>query len=267
MRLLLLILTICLCACTTRRVQTNRTPLTLKILSYNIHHANPPSRPNHIDVNAIAKVISDQRPDLVALQEVDVYTMRSGSGLNEASEIAKLAGMPYFFFAKAINHDGGEYGVAILSRYPLSKMKSRSLPDSIGSKAEKRTLGSALVALPGGRKILFASTHLDAGRGDARRVMQMQAVSDMLAQEKIPVIIAGDLNAQDNSEVIKILDRNFTRTCISNCGFTIPEIKPNKTIDYIAFRPAAQFSVLKHEVINESYASDHLPVFAEVQLK
>ncbi|MFN2440183.1 MAG: hypothetical protein ABR503_13355 [Chitinophagaceae bacterium] len=50
----------------------------LHILSYNIHHANPLSRPGIIDLQAIAQVIKQQTPDLVALQEVDVYTNRSG---------------------------------------------------------------------------------------------------------------------------------------------------------------------------------------------
>lgn len=31
----------------------------LKVLSYNIHHANPPSKPDAIDLEAIARVIND----------------------------------------------------------------------------------------------------------------------------------------------------------------------------------------------------------------
>ena len=51
----------------------------LKILCYNIHHASPPSKPDSIDLDAIARVIDAQDPDLVALQEVDVFTRRSGA--------------------------------------------------------------------------------------------------------------------------------------------------------------------------------------------
>jgi len=74
----------------------------ISILSYNIHHANPPSKPGVIDVSAIANVIDRQQADLVALQEVDVHTARSGKALHEAEEIARLTGMKVFF-AKAIN--------------------------------------------------------------------------------------------------------------------------------------------------------------------
>ncbi|MEO6914721.1 MAG: endonuclease/exonuclease/phosphatase family protein [Chitinophagaceae bacterium] len=83
---------------------------------------------------------------------------------------------------------------------------------------------------------------------------------------KLPVIIAGDFNATADNEVIKILDSTFTRTCIKDCGFTIPEKNPNKTIDYIAFKPAGSFTVLHHEVLRENYASDHLPVLAMLKL-
>ena len=43
----------------------------LTVLSYNIHHANPPSKPDFIDLPAIARVIKESGADVVALQEVD----------------------------------------------------------------------------------------------------------------------------------------------------------------------------------------------------
>jgi len=56
----------------------------LRVLCYNIHHANPPSRPNIIDLDAIANVIKKEQPHLVALQEVDVFTERSGKSIHQA---------------------------------------------------------------------------------------------------------------------------------------------------------------------------------------
>ena len=69
----------------------------LKVMSYNIHHCNPPSAGDKIDVAAIARVISKEKPDFVALQEVDVNTERSGKGSNQAKELAKLTGMNFYF--------------------------------------------------------------------------------------------------------------------------------------------------------------------------
>ena len=53
---------------------------TLKIMTYNIHHANPPSKEKDstIDLKAVAAVINAARPDLVALQEIDVNNGRAG---------------------------------------------------------------------------------------------------------------------------------------------------------------------------------------------
>jgi endonuclease/exonuclease/phosphatase family metal-dependent hydrolase len=234
------------------------TAFQLKVLCYNIHHANPPSRANVIDMEAIANVIRQSSPDLVALQEVDVHTERSGKSLHQAEELGRLTGMKAYF-AKAIDYGGGEYGVAILSRYPMEDMKNTPLPTAEGTNGERRTLATAVINLPGGEKILFASTHLDAQRGDTNRVLQINRITEVLKNEKLPVVIAGDFNAVPGTRTINTLDAHFTRTCITNCGFTIPEKNPTRTIDFIGFKPGV-FKVIQHEVINESYASDHLPV-------
>jgi endonuclease/exonuclease/phosphatase family metal-dependent hydrolase len=235
----------------------------LTIMSYNIHHANPPSKAGYIDVDAIAAVINNQKPDIVALQEVDVNTRRSG--LNEAVILAEKTKMN-FYFAKAIDHDGGDYGVAILARYPLSGGITHKLPTAAGTNGEPRVLAMASIAV-NGKKIMLACTHLDAQRSDTNRLLQINAIMDILKKENGPIILAGDLNAAPGGAVINILDQHLTRTCLINCGFTIPVENPNKTIDFIAYKPYAAFTVLSHTVIDEKYASDHLPVMARLQLK
>lgn len=238
----------------------------ITVLSYNIHHANPPSKPNVIDMNAIANVIRQQQPDLVALQEVDVNTSRSGSTLHQAEELGKRTGM-IAYFGKAIDYGGGAYGVAILSKYPLSDMKNMALPTAEVTGGEHRTLAMATITFPTGKKIVFASTHLDAQSNDTNRVLQMNRIVELLKQEQLPVVIAGDFNAVPGTPVINTLDSYLTRSCINACGFTIPVVNPNKTIDFIAFAPADRFNVLAHQVIDEKYASDHLPVRAVLKLK
>lgn len=238
----------------------------VSILSYNIHHANPPSKAGVIDVKAIANVINQQNVDIVALQEVDVNTTRSGVSLNEAEEIARLIGMTAFF-AKAIDYAGGEYGVAILSKFSMENKRNTPLPTDDATKGEHRTLATATIVLPGNRKFVFACTHLDAQHEDVNRQLQIKKILEVLKEEKLPVVIAGDFNAAPNSDVIKQLDSYFTRSCVSNCPFTIPETSPNRTIDYIAFAPATKFAVVSHTVVDESYASDHRPVKAQLQIR
>src|SRR5690554_6085119 len=76
---------------------------TIGVLSYNIHHANPPSMPDSIDLGAIARVIVDSGAELIALQEVDVNTLRSGKSLDQAEELGKLTGMNVSF-SKGIDY-------------------------------------------------------------------------------------------------------------------------------------------------------------------
>lgn len=234
----------------------------LTIMSYNIHHANPPSKAGYIDIDAIAAVINKQKPDVVALQEVDVNTKRSG--MNEAVTLAEKTKMN-FYFAKAIDHDGGDYGVAILSRYPLSGGTTHKLPTATGTNGEPRVLATAVIEI-NGKKIIIACTHMDAQRNDTNRLLQINAITEILQKETNPVILAGDLNAAPGGAVINILDQHFTRTCTRHCGFTIPQVNPTKTIDFIAYKPANSFTVQSHTVIDEQYASDHLPVIATLKL-
>jgi endonuclease/exonuclease/phosphatase family metal-dependent hydrolase len=245
--------------------QSNDNASLLRVLTYNIHHANPPSKPNVIDINAIANVIKQQNPDVVALQEVDVNTNRSGKTLNEAEEIAKLSGMPYYYFAKAIDYDGGDYGVAILSKFPISSTINNPLPTIEETKSEHRIFATALITLPGGKKFIFACTHLDASV-DTNRFLQIKKIIELSEHYEYPTIIAGDFNAVPGSRIVNELDKHFTRTC-NTCAFTVSQINPIRTIDFIAYKPSNKFSVIEHKVIDEKYASDHLPVLSLLKLK
>ncbi len=102
------------------------------------------------------------------------------------------------------------------------------------------------VTLPGGRRIMMASTHLDVLKTDTNRLLQMREITRILGSAGMPVILAGDFNARPGSAAIQVLDSAFTRTC-NNCPFTIPVDKPSRTIDMIAFAPGKTFRVLQHE--------------------
>lgn len=228
----------------------------VRILSYNIHHANPPSKKDIIDIDAIATVINNSKADIVALQEVDKNTGRCGKQ-DQADILAEKTGMQYAFF-KAIDYDGGEYGLAILSRYPLKNTHLVTLPQQV--KAEERILAYATINV-NGTDVILANTHLDALRTDSNRVVQVQRILQTFAAEKLPVILCGDFNNVATAETIKLLDTQFNRTCIDNCPGTIPQTNPTRTIDYIAFKNL-RWKLISHEVIAETYASDHRPVLA-----
>lgn len=235
---------------------------TIKVMTYNIHHCNPPSAGAKIDVEAIARVIRQQNPDLVALQEVDVNTERSGKGLHQANELARLTGM-HFFFSKAIDHQGGDYGVAVLSRFPILDSIRFILPIDPAIGGETRTIAAITVEPVKGKKIIFASTHLDLK--EPNRLTQSALIIDHFKASNLPMILGGDFNAQSDSQVIRRLDQQFTRSC-QTCAPTIPVENPNRAIDFIMFTSDGTFKSKSTKVIDEKYASDHLPVLAELDL-
>lgn len=237
---------------------------TLTIVCYNIHHGNPPAKPDVIDLDAIASVIAKQNPDLVALQEVDVNIKRSGN-VDQAAYLAKKLNMHYYF-AKAIDHDGGDYGVAVLSKFPIEDQNKLTFSRIESRKAEDRVLATITVKLNSGKKIKFSSTHLDHVRNEDLRLIQVAEILKQAAKETLPFIVAGDFNAKPNSKTIQLLDEGFTRTC-KHCAFTIPVVKPKEAIDFITFKKAENIVVLNHEVIQEHEASDHLPITAKIVIK
>jgi endonuclease/exonuclease/phosphatase family metal-dependent hydrolase len=233
-----------------------------KVMTYNIHHCNPPSAGTKIDVEAIARVINAEKPDFVALQEVDVNTERSGKGKNQAQQLAQLTGM-HFYFSKAIDHQGGDYGVAVLSRFPIIDSVRYDLPVHADMAEENRTVAAVTVMLPSREKLIFASTHL--GLKEPNRLLQAETLMRHFEKTKLPMILAGDFNAVPESQVITYFDQYFTRTC-TVCQPTIPVEKPDKAIDFIMAMKGQRLKSTGTKVIDEQYASDHLPVVAQFTL-
>jgi len=260
----LLILTSCGVSKEQTQIAKRTSGIELKIMSYNIHIGNPPLKPGIIDMEAIIEAIKKENPDLVALQEVDVNTGRSGK-INQAEIIAKSLKMN-FYFAKAIDHDGGDYGVCIISKYPISDTKTYRLTTLKDTSGEPRVLATAKIQLKNGKFIRFGATHLDHLNKSVNREVQMEEINQIALNETLPFIIAGDLNAVEKSSAIQKLDKVFTRTC-QNCDPTFPVVKPTRTIDFIAFKTGNKFSTIEHKVVQEHYASDHLPVIALLRYK
>ncbi len=240
----------------------------LKIMSYNIHHANPPDQPDVIALENIANIINEADPDLVALQEVDKFTNRSGAKINQTRRLASLTNMNGYF-AKAMNYDGGEYGVAILSRFKIKDSTNLALPvDSTleGRAGEPRALASVKIEMPGGEKIYFGSTHLDNLHKE-NRILQLKKILENLPDPDYPIIIAGDFNATPDSKEIQLMRDNFSSTCSDDCKPTVSAVNPTRTIDYVFYKSEAEFNINKYEVLNSKKASDHLPVIVEMQIQ
>nr|WP_121272289.1 endonuclease/exonuclease/phosphatase family protein [Pedobacter schmidteae] len=239
----------------------------VKVMSYNIRIASPPSKGwGFTDLQAIVNVINREQPDLVALQEVDVYTERSGKQSHQAKELAEKTGMHYHF-AKAVDRSGGDYGVAVLSRFPIIRAESFRLPLTEGSKGEIRAAALIHVSLFG-QEAVFMSAHLDH-MSDADRKLQVEELNRIIGRKaKYPVIFGADLNMKRNNPVIAVLEKEMVFHC-TNCPPTFPADKPVETIDYLMFNKKAfkAYKISDYTVGNETYASDHLPLMMYVTKK
>src|SRR5437763_15443783 len=135
---------------------------TIRVMSYNIHVGVGIDK--KLDLARIAGVINAQHPDLVGLQEVDRGVERT-QRIDEIAEIARMTKMDYAF-AFNLRYQGGQYGVAILSRLPIMATDHRLYKNT--REAERRGFIRAEVR-GDGYTVNFVTTHLDypyeEGRG------------------------------------------------------------------------------------------------------
>lgn len=231
----------------------------VQVMSYNIHHGNPPAKRDVIDPEAIATVILESGAELVGIQEVDVRVPRSQL-IDQANKLADLTGM-YYFFSKGIDFDGGEYGTLILSKYKILGNRRYELPMPVPS--ENRSLAIVDVALPSGEILSFANTHLDLK--PENKLAQAAYITEIGDWYDRPLIIVGDFNAEPDSEPLKILETYFARNTTANAA-THPNQDLSSEIDYIMVGKYCSFSWKAYKTIATG-ASDHLPVFAEIAFK
>lgn len=236
-------------------------PKALRVLTYNIHHGE--GTDGKLDLPRIAAIIKAAKPDFVALQEVDRNTTRTGK-VDQAAELAKLTGLNVEF-GKAIDLQGGGYGLAVLSRFPLKGAKVHALP---GKEKQEARIVLQVTVEPGGGlpAISFLNTHLQHDDGPTRE-KQAAKIDELFGAAEGAFILAGDLNAAPGSAPIKALAKNWAfATEPGGRGLlTIPSDTPKQQIDYVLFRPADTFKATEASVIEEKVASDHRPVLAVIE--
>ena len=224
----------------------------LRIMSYNVRNAK--GMDLKTDYARVAAVMNGLTPDVIAVQELDNGTRRSG-GKDVLAELASLAAM-YATYGAAIEYDGGKYGVGILSREEPLSHYNVPLP----GREEERTI---LVAEF--NEYIFASTHWSLTKED--RVASVDIVCEIAEQYDKPVFMAGDFNMTPESEELQLLTKNWI--VLNNLKLnTFPSDSPDRCIDYVFIysNPDVEAKLLQNNVLNEPIASDHRPVFVDVKL-
>ena len=232
----------------------------IRVLTYNIFHGA--TMKGDFDLDLIADVIKSAKHDVVALQEVDFFTNRARK-MDLATELGVRCDLAPLF-GKAMSYDGGEYGEGILSRYTFLSTKNHALAAREGK--EPRAALEIRIVLASGDTVRFVGTHLDHTRDETDRINQARQLNDFFTNDDLPAILVGDLNAQPDSEAMKIL---FSEWTASFPGYepTFPAKEPRIKIDYVLFRPANRWRVLETHVLDAPVASDHCPVLSVLELR
>lgn len=225
----------------------------IKVMTYNIHRGV--NRDNELNLDGIVEAVRNSGAEIIALQEVERYSVRT-KFQDQIGYIADKLSMQYVF-GKSVNILNGQFGNAILSKYPIEEYEVRELP----SKGEKRTLLRARLDVYG-NKISFYNTHL--GLKQSERDKQIEEILK-IAGDGNNFILAGDFNEKvDKLGAITqkygdcaSFENNDSKATFVNEGLS-------ERIDYIF--TSKGFEVKSYNV-PISDASDHYPVVTTLKFK
>lgn len=240
-----------------------------RILTYNVHRCVGTDR--KLDVGRIAEVIARLKPDIVALQELDVGRRRTGH-VDQAHEIAQRLSMTYRFNA-ALRVEEEQYGDAILTAYPERLVKAGPLPgyNRVPSLEPRGALW--IEADIDGRVVQIINTHLGLVPREQQIQAKMLAGEDWLghADCRAPSIVLGDFNATATSIVYRTLVagmRESRRCAVRHApSSTFPAPLPVLRIDHVFVSEGIRVDYVfaPYDPLTR-VASDHLPLVVDFSL-
>lgn len=227
----------------------------LRVATWNIKHGR--GMDGRLDLERTATVLAALKADIIALQEVDETVRRSGR-VDQAAWLAERLEM-HASFGAFMDYQGGRYGLAILSRFPIEHAETWRLTDG----NEPRVAQAIQVALPSGDVITGVCVHFDWVDDDGFRFAQASETMARLRELDTPWIVLGDFNDTPDSRTIRgfhALGRDASKP--SDASATYPADGPRIEIDFIVTGPGDRWTVDRVDVIAEGIASDHRPVIA-----
>ena len=240
----------------------------LRTLTWNIHKGiggvDRRYRPQRV-----IDVIAHYDPDVVFLQEVDDGARRS-SRHRQVDVFGDALGYEHRAFAANVRlMRGGQYGNAILSRFPLDHVENVDL--TIRPKKRRSALTAVAHVRGGGheRSLVLANLHLGLSgveRGlQLRRLLKSGPITDH--RKMTPMLLGGDFNDVWGSLGPRILEvAGFRRTGPS--VNTYPAKMPARPLDALYVRGDVDpVRAYRSRMRLATVASDHLPLFAELTVR
>jgi len=238
----------------------------LRVLSYNIHKCIG-GVDRRYEPARIAEVIRKQDADVLLLQEVDAGVSRS-RGDKQTEMLGDLVGMKHYsWFPNVDVRGGGQYGNAILSKYPL--IESSNIDLTIRFKKRRSVLHGVIRVRHDDidRTVHVYNMHLGLARFERKIQLRMFLDSHPFANlhHDTPIVVGGDLN--DVYGCLGELLRPAGFRGIEKRPATFPRWGPVRPLDAIFVRGSVDFVKLSRcESELARKASDHRPLIADVRL-
>ena len=238
----------------------------LRVLSYNIHKCIG-GVDRKYEPTRVVEVIRKLDADVLMLQEVDAGVGRSNHD-QQVEVLGEELGMRYrTWFPNVDVRGGGQYGNAILSRYPL--IESTNIDLTLRFKKRRSVLHGVIRVRHDGvdRTVHVFNMHLGLARYERKRQLQMFLDSHPFANlhHDTPVVVGGDLNDVYGGLGMMLAPAGFRG--IERRPLTFPAWGPMRALDGIFVRGAVDFMHLRRcDSDLARRASDHRPIVAEVRL-
>lgn len=249
-------------------------PLEVTVLVYNIHAGRDADGVDNLE--RVAELVRSSGADVALLQEVDRETERSGR-VDQVAELERLSGF-HGSFGRTLDYQGGGYGIAVLSRWPILSDGLHPLPvdpaqERAGGSYEPRGALAVRTAGAGDRRgaegtLGVVNTHLDASAEDHYRRQEVEAVLTVAERLRADgwTVVGGDFNADPGTATIERMRdagwKDAWATCGDGPGLTFSTESPVKRIDYLFLAPGLTCTSAR---VLESTASDHLPLLVVVR--
>lgn len=247
----------------------------LRVVSFNIQHGADSD--GNLDLSRTARTIRRSGADVVGLEEVDKHWGDRSDGHDQPSRLAHMLGM-HVSFAHIYDLDPSEgsaprreYGVAILSRYPITRATNHSITrlstQGDDPQPEKAPgFGEAVIDVDGTPVHVYA-THLDFRADPSVRKKQVSETQDILARDGNDArqVLMGDFNAPPDAPELEPLWDHLHDMGADGGELTFPADHPVKRIDYVAV--SANMTAGVRTRVPKTRASDHRPVVAQLRVQ
>ncbi len=244
----------------------------LRVLTLNMAHARGTGSNQMLqdtdearkNLDNISKLLKQQSPDVVSLQEVDYQSFWNGK-FDHVGVIAQQADFSNSVSGSHVVGLGLDYGTALVSKLDLRHPESVVFSPSVVSASKGFVVSS--IRWPGKSciEVDVVSTHLDFASEDTRRE-QAAEIIEKLQQRGRPIILMGDFNTgwKRSNSAVRVLAANLDLHSYApddRSMVTFP--KHTRRLDWILVSPEISFDsygVLPTQV------SDHLGVVSDLSI-